>query len=87
MPVAGNAEQTLLWRPLARGCGPAIAAILKPPLAGVSPRPLAAAVQVPATKYEASLFLMASATTLVAWSSALRCARCLANRCSRPGMS
>ena len=48
---------------------------------------MAGGVQVPATKYEASLFLMPSATTLVARSSASRCARCLANRCSRPGMS
>jgi hypothetical protein len=45
-------------------------------------------VQVPATKYEASLFLILSATTCVARSSASRCPRCLANRCwPLPGMS
>ena len=43
--------------------------------------------QVPATKYEASLLRIASATTVAARSCASSCARCLAKRCCEPGTS
>jgi hypothetical protein len=56
-------------------------------LAAVGALPQPAPVQVPATKNEASLFLMLSAAWAMARSSALCQARCWANRWAEPGIS